>query len=325
MHRSVSPDAEAAPNTPELRASGSAGFVIAPVVLGFDIGARRLARMVLPLWRRSLSLTEAMAGVKIDLPPLPDGVQGYKLRAVPDDEAQTWLANPQFRPWVRQRYGRCYTDLTLGFDRWFGGLSASTRQGLRRKARRLAEQGGGAIDVRCYRTAEEMAHFFAMARKISSISYQERLLSAGLPADSLAEMQTLAAADAVRGFLLFVHDRPVAYLYAPAAGDVLLYAHLGYDPAMADLSPGSVLQLEAFRLLMAERRFAWFDFTEGGGQHKHSFASGSIPSLDVLLLRPTLSNRARLGALTGFDGAVAMAKRATERLGIGGVRKLLRR
>ena len=35
----------------------------------------------------------------------------------------------------------------------------------------------------------------------------------------------------------------------------LIYAHLGYDPDFADHSPGTVLQLEAMRQLMAERAF----------------------------------------------------------------------
>lgn len=306
------------------QADMASGFAPASVVLGFDVGARRLGKLVLPLLRRSVPLSDALHGRHSPLPPLPVGAQGYQLRALPEGEAMAWQNHDRFIPWVRQRYDRCYTDLTIGFDAWFAGLSSSTRQGLRRKARRFAEQGGGEIDVRCYRSAPEMAEFFTIARQISALSYQERLLSAGLPADALPHMQALAARDSVRGFLLFLAGRPAAYLYTPAQGDVLLYAHLGYDPALADHSPGSVLQLEAFRLLMAERRFAWFDFTEGTGQHKQSFASGAIASVDMLLLRPTIANRVRLDALGAFDGAVAIAKRAVERMGIEGVRRRLR-
>jgi CelD/BcsL family acetyltransferase involved in cellulose biosynthesis len=63
------------------------------------------------------------------------------------------------------------------------------------------------------------------------------------------------------------------------------------------------------RMLMEERRFAWFDFTEGDGQHKRQFATGAVDSLDLLLLRPTFANLAAARTLTGFDGAVALAKR----------------
>lgn len=301
-----------------------AGFKVAPVVLGFDVGARRLGRMVIPLWWRSIALHDAMAQSPISLPPLPQGVQGYKLRAVPEDQARTLMSDTELLPWVRQRYLRCFADLKMGSDAWHAALSSSTRQGLRRKCRRVAEASGGMLDVRMYRRPEEMTEFFGLARQLSAVSYQERLLSAGLPVDALPEMLTLAGRDAVRGFLLFIDGTPAAYLYAPAQGDVLIYSCLGYHPDFAELSPGAVLQYEAFRKLLSEGRFSWFDFTEGGGQHKQSFATGNVASMDLLLLRPTLTNRLRLCALRSFDALVALARLAIGSVGVRHLRKLLR-
>jgi CelD/BcsL family acetyltransferase involved in cellulose biosynthesis len=101
----------------------------------------------------------------------------------------------------------------------------------------------------------------------------------------------------------------VSYLYTPADGDTLVYAYLGYDPEFAAHSPGAVLQLEALREAMEEGAFRLFDFTEGDGQHKRQFATGSIDCADLLLLRPSLSNRATMAALGTFHGAVSLAKR----------------
>jgi CelD/BcsL family acetyltransferase involved in cellulose biosynthesis len=122
-------------------------------------------------------------------------------------------------------------------------------------------------------------------------------------------MRDLATEDQVRAFLLFVDGRAVSYLYAPGDRQTLRYAYLGYDPAFADLSPGTVLQLEAMRMLMDEGRFRWFDFTEGDGQHKRQFATGAIDSVDMLLLRPTFANFAAARTLAAWDGAVEAAKR----------------
>jgi CelD/BcsL family acetyltransferase involved in cellulose biosynthesis len=105
----------------------------------------------------------------------------------------------------------------------------------------------------------------------------------------------------------------------------LVYAHLGYDPEFADLSPGTVLLAEALRALMAERRFRLFDFTEGEGAHKLRFASGTVDCVDLLLLRPTLLNRGAIRLIGGFDGAVAGAKAAASRLRLESLaRRLLR-
>jgi CelD/BcsL family acetyltransferase involved in cellulose biosynthesis len=213
------------------------------------------------------------------------------------------------RAFVRQSYPRHFASLDQDFETYLAGFSARSRSSLKRKRRRLEERSGGALDVRVYGSPQEMGEFYRHARAVSALTYQERLLDAGLPEGTLEEMKALAANDCVRGWLLFVEGRAVSYLHAPARGGCLLYAHLGYDPAFADLSPGTVLQLEVMRMLMDERRFRWFDFTEGDGQHKRRFATGAVDSADLLLLRPSLANVAAARALNGFDGAVALTKR----------------
>jgi CelD/BcsL family acetyltransferase involved in cellulose biosynthesis len=129
-------------------------------------------------------------------------------------------------------------------------------------------------------------------------------------------MRSRAGRDAMRGWLLFVDGAPVSYLYAPAEGDTLIYAYLGYDPAYAEFSPGTVLQLEAMRDLMEEGRFRLFDFTEGEGQHKRQFGTGALECVDLLLLRPSVANSLIGHALGGFDGAVALAKAVATRTGL---------
>ena len=281
---------------------------LAPQVeLPLRIGARKVGRVRRRLVRIGVPLEQALAGTAPDLPALPPGAHGYYLRAVPIAAGQVGPAD--MRSFVRHTYTRHYADLSLGYDAYLGTFSAKSRSSLKRKRRKLEERCGGGLDVRLYRSPAEMETFHQAARALSALTYQERLLDAGLPADALGEMQDLARRDAARAWLLFIDGRPASYLYAPAEGTALRYAYLGYHPGHSDLSPGTVLQLEAMRMLMEERRFAWFDFTEGDGQHKRQFATGAVDSLDLLLLRPTFANLAAARTLTGFDGAVALAKR----------------
>jgi len=129
----------------------------------------------------------------------------------------------------------------------------------------------------------------------------------------------------MRCFLLFLQGEPVAYLSLPIRGRTLVYAHLGYDPDCAALSPGTVLQMEALRMLFAEERFRFFDFTEGEGAHKALFGTHSVACCSFLLLRATLANRLLLGARDGFDAGVARIKGLTEHSGsLASARKLLR-
>lgn len=293
-----------------------------PVPLRFMVGARTLLTLRPRLVRVALTLREARAERAVVLPQLPADAEGYLLTSLPETRLGT-LRRAGMLALVRQRYTRSFVDLSAGFDRWFGGLSGNTRQGLKRKAKRLAAASGGALAISRFRTPDELADFHPLARALSARTYQERLLGAGLPED-LAVLQHDAAGDAVRAWLLYLRDRPIAYLCCTADGDTLRYSHVGHDPDAAALSPGAVLQLEALRDLF-EDRFAWFDFTEGEGQHKRQMASGGIACVDLLLLRPTLSNRMRLAALGGFDAGVAVAKRALRSVGAEALARGLRR
>ncbi|HWT44104.1 MAG TPA: GNAT family N-acetyltransferase, partial [Sphingopyxis sp.] len=230
---------------------------------------------------------------------------------------------------VRQAYPRHYIAMEgQGFDDWWQGFSSKTRSTLSRKARRLADRFEGGFSVRSYRTADEVAEFMAIAGALSERTYQARLMQAGLPTGGadVAEAVVAAAADKVRTFLLFAGGRAIAYLYLPVERGVLVYAHLGYDPDFADLSPGTVLHVEAMRALYEEGGFRAFDFTEGDGAHKAQFGRASVACVDVLLLRPTFRNRAALAVMRGIDAMAAWGKGALDRLGLrAGVKALIRR
>ena len=274
--------------------------------LRLQIGARTIASIPRRLLRVGLSLDDALAGTLPSLPPLGDH-HGYLVTSLPAATAPSW-AGLQFE---RQRYTRYFVDLAAGEAAWRAGLSGQTRSTLKRKAKKAAAASGGSVDVRRFRSPEELAVFHPVARALAEKTYQERLMAAGLPGDAafFHRMQTLAAADAVRAWLLYIGEAPAAYLWCSADGDTLRYDYVGHDPAFAALSPGSVLMEAALVDLFADR-FLRFDFTEGEGQHKRSMASGGVACRDLLLLRPTIANRGALALVGGFDGVMRLAKRA---------------
>jgi CelD/BcsL family acetyltransferase involved in cellulose biosynthesis len=281
---------------------------VAVLPLRFQVGARTLASIPRRLVRVSYSLQTVLAGHVTAIGQPTPSSDGFLVTSMPESQLER-VGTAGLLRHVRQRYMRYYVDLSTGMAGWEAALSGATRSGLKRKAKKLVAASGGTLDVRRYVSADEIATFHPLARAVSALTYQERLLDAGLPSDA-GELLRLAAADRVRAWLLFLEERPVAYLCCTADGDTIRYDYVGHDPAIASLSPGVVLQAEALRDLMKEGRFRWFDFTEGEGQHKRSLATGGVACMDVLLLRATLVNRVALRALGGFDSAVAVAKRA---------------
>jgi CelD/BcsL family acetyltransferase involved in cellulose biosynthesis len=296
--------------------------------LNFQIGARTLFAIPRRLVRVPLSLDEALHEQLPVLPPLPADAHGYAVTSLPTDrEAAIAQAAGGMIVFVRQRYTRYYAELSGGHDAYLARLSSNTRQGLRRKAKKLAGASGGTIDVQRFRTVEELREFHRLARDISARTYQERLLGSGLPdtPEFMRDMAALADGDSVRAWLLRIGGVPAAYLYCPVRDDTVIYAHVGHDPAYHELSPGAVLQGEAMRDLFAEGRFARFDFTEGEGQHKRAMATGGMECVDVLLLRRSIFNHAVMAALATFDAAVALAKAVVGKAGLERIVRRVRR
>lgn len=229
--------------------------------------------------------------------------------------------------YVRSRYTRFHADLQGDFEGYLAKFSAKSRGTLRRKVRRYLDLPG-AGGVRVFRRPEEMEEFHRLAREVSALTYQERLLDAGIPAEGgfLQEMKELAAADAVRAYLLVLEGRPIAYLYCPARDGILMYGYLGYDPRHAELSPGTVLQYLVFESLFAEKAFRAFDFTEGQGEHKRFFGTHETLCADVCYFPASAGARFWVSLHVAVDGASASAVRLLERLGLKArVKKFFRR
>ncbi|RYD59770.1 MAG: GNAT family N-acetyltransferase [Sphingomonadales bacterium] len=299
-----------------------------PIQLKFEIGARTLMAIQRSLVRIPLTLDEARGGLLPELPALDREAHGYAVTSLPEGLREVMVAaSGDMLAFVRQRYTRYFIDFSIGFESWWNGLSSNARQSLKRKAKKIAAESGGDLDVRAFTRPEELDGFHDVARRISLRTYQERLLGSGLPdsPEFLREMVAMAAADRVRAWLLYIAGEPAAYLYCPIQGDNVIYAHVGHDPAFNDLSPGAVLQLEAMRDLFDENRFARFDFTEGEGQHKRQFATDGVACVDLLLLRPSLANRVTMAALGGFNRSVALVKQGVQKAGLAKLAKKVRR
>lgn len=299
-----------------------------PLPLRFQIGARTLGSIQRRLVRVPLDLADVLDGRLPVLPTLDASADGYQVTSLPEDrlEAMRFAGNGMIA-FVRQRYVRHHADLSIGHEAYLALLSGNTRGGLKRKTKRIAALSGGMLDVRRFRTPEDMAAFHAVAHGISATTYQEKLLGSGLPVDAgfIRRMYEMAAADRVRAWLLHVGGKPAAYLYCPIHDGTVIYQFVGHDPAFGDLSPGSVLHLAALRDLHDEGGLKRFDFTEGEGQHKRQLSTGGVPCVDLLLLRPSIANRATTLALGTFDRGTAYAKHIVRKYDLGDLARKIRR
>lgn len=292
------------------------------VPLKFQVASRTLLTFPLLVHMRSLSLSDRAAAVSDPAPPthVPLGrAAGYMVRAQPTAAGlPTFATRGEFIRYVILQYSHCYIDLTIGLEAYRQKFSAKTRSTIARKMRKFQEHCGGQLQWAVYRKADDMATFHQLARKVSATTYQERLLDAGIPdgADFLADMVARAGRDEVRAFILFDRGEPVSYLYCPAQARALIYAYLGYDPAYARLSVGTVLQWLALEHLFNEATFELFDFTEGESEHKRLFATHALQCANILFLKRSPLHTALVRAHAVFDVLVAATRNAVDRWGL---------
>lgn len=280
----------------------------------------RVSYRTLFSWPRQLQVYSGTLDpiAEIALPPMLAESQGFLLRAIPV-QVEPRLAAGQdsgLLRYVLQEFPRYYIDMAgMDFDGYKAQFSGKTRSTIQRKVKKFVEHCGGSLRWQTYRSPEEIRAFWSLARAISSKTYQERLLQAGLPDDAQYQRQAeaWAANDGLRAYLLFDGDRPVSYLFCPIRDGVIDYAFLGYDPEYQRHSVGTVLQWLALESLFAERRYRFFDFTEGESDHKRLFATGHLDCAHIAMLRPTWANRFLVRSHQGFNRAVEALGRWLER------------
>jgi CelD/BcsL family acetyltransferase involved in cellulose biosynthesis len=294
----------------------------ADVKLYFRLGDLTLASSTRRLACRIFDPTMTPENV-IDVPVLPE-TEGWLLEGLP---IRHEAALPSFAPsWLiycKARYNRYFADLSGGYEIYMERFSSKTRSTFRRKLRKFSEASGGQIKWSCHHQPEHLERFYRLARDISKKTYQERLLNAGLPEGDtfLSDLVRQAQAGAVRGYILFLDETPVSYLLLPIEGERAIYAFLGYDPEIAELSPGTVLHLLALEDLCRHGGVRYLDFTQGEGQHKELFGTFSVPCVDLLLLRRSLRNRA---LTTAHACWVGFEKKAGDILDRAGVKKIVK-
>ncbi|MEM7224426.1 MAG: GNAT family N-acetyltransferase [Pseudomonadota bacterium] len=253
------------------------------------------------------------------LPALSPGQHGYLVRSLPVDSVPARLSRRDgFLCYVPKCYRHRFIRFDIGYEAYLSQFSGKTRSTLRRKARKFASESGGELDFRCYRGRAQLEEFYRLARPLSSKTYQERLLDSGLPDDQSfrAELSAAGERDLARAFLLFFKGQPAAYLYAPLTERSLIYEYLGFDPALSALSPGTVLQWEALKVLFQEPDLEIFDFTEGDAPHKSLFANDSQLVANIYLLKPGLRTACLANCHRAFESATNLAAKASDRLGV---------
>lgn len=195
--------------------------------------------------------------------------------------------------YVRNSFPNYYLRLDCfnSFEEYMGKFSGKTRSTLNRKFRNALSNG---FSYKAYSKESDVDEFHKLACSVGEKTYQHKLFNSSIPSDDLfkAKIKSLAIDGHFLGFILFHENEPCAYLYCPIIGGNYIYSYLGYLKKHSESSPGTVLQIAMLmHVYQNPPKANIFDFTEGEGKHKETFATDKAFCCSCLILNNSFSNR----------------------------------
>ena len=227
-----------------------------------------------------------------------------------------WRRDPAVEEWLRFRL-----RLPANFANFLAGCSANTRNQIRRTRKRLEGTLGERVQVRSYRRPEESEKALHAIESISYDTYQVRL-GVGYTHRSRAGKIDGFERGRLEVWVLYVDGEPRAFWDGIRYQDTLTIWHTGYDPALADLRPGTYLLHALIESLCHNDEIRVIDFGAHEAQYKRSYANEVSEEAKLRLYGTTW----RALWLAGVAGTIASLDRAARKLlESAGIRERVRR
>jgi CelD/BcsL family acetyltransferase involved in cellulose biosynthesis len=162
----------------------------------------------------------------------------------------------------------------------------------RQKQRKLLGTLGDSVRVVCYRAAEEVETICRDVEAIARKTYQRGLGAGFVDNDEARQRMHIAAARGwLRAFLLYFGTRPAAFWIGTVYSGKLYSDYMGYDPELAERSPGIFLVTKAIEEI-CDRRSEWgaleIDWGFGDAQYKEMLGTCEWKEASVHIFAPTI-------------------------------------
>lgn len=196
-------------------------------------------------------------------------------------------------------------------DYW-AKFSSKTRNTFKRKQKKI-----GATRLVRVTESGQVAEFLETAHGISQRTWQSDQLGLRIHnnAQELRFFTFLATQQSLRSYLLFVDEKPAAFLFGTQHKGLFSYEEVGYDRVFSDRSPGQVLLLQVLEDLLKDNSPRVFDFGGGAADYKQLFATTTSTSGNVWLVPPGLRPQLCLAYLRGCRAVDRSARAIANKLG----------
>lgn len=200
------------------------------------------------------------------------------------------LATRQVASWLCRDFGvipKEHWKMTLpaSFDDFMKKRSKKHRYWLKRMARMLEDDFPKQVKLQAFTKLEEVGEFCRAADAVARLTYQHQLGSAFSDNEEYrSRCQLLAAQGSLRGYILYVKEKPVAYWFATAYRQALHLNYTGYDPEFRKYEVGTVLFMKMIEDHCGSS-VQEIDFGLGSALYKERFGDVSFPEATVRIYR----------------------------------------
>lgn len=191
-------------------------------------------------------------------------------------------------------------------------FSSKTRNTFRRKQKKI-----GTTRLVRISQADQIPEFLQAAHTISQRTWQSEKLGLRIHNNEteLRFFTFLATHESLRSYLLFVDDKPAAFLIGTQHDGLFSYEEVGYDREFSDRSPGQVLLLQVLEDLLSDHPPRVFDFGGGSADYKQLFATTTSASGTLWLVPPGVRPQFCLAYLRACRFLDRTARAAVKKLG----------
>lgn len=173
----------------------------------------------------------------------------------------------------------------------FHRAMSRARHGAKDRHRKLLKAYPGVLQIRSFRQAADIDTLVHDVEQIARVSYQRGLGVGFMDSSETRERLRLAAYKTwLRGYVLYISERPCAYWVGNLIQGTLYGDYVGYDPEFAKYSPGMFIMTEVMEGFDSGdgEGVAQVDFGPGYARYKEVLSTSQWQESAVYIFAPSL-------------------------------------
>ena len=203
-----------------------------------------------------------------------------------------------------------YLMLPNSLQDFLSGLPAKERQNLSYRQKRLLKKFAGQVRVGRFWREDDVERLIGDAEIVAQKTYQ-RAIDRGFKLSEGAGLRAEARMGCLRAYVLYIEEKPCAFLIASWRNGILYGTYAGHDPAYNEFSPGRYLLMHCVEDCLVRNRMEktiMIDPGHGDQSYKRIFTNAERQDAHVAIYPRTFAGFLRNIARMVFRSAAYCVK-----------------